>query len=33
MAGTAEILGDIVGPSIDESDWDMFKPHGWWDQD
>jgi len=32
MAGTAEILGDIVGPSTDESDWDIFKPTGWWDR-
>ncbi len=26
MAGTAEILGDIVRPVIDESDWDMLQP-------
>ena len=25
MAGTMEILGDIVGPSTDESDWDALR--------
>jgi prevent-host-death family protein len=26
MAGTIEILGDIVAPASDESDWDVLKP-------
>jgi prevent-host-death family protein len=26
MAGTGEILGDIITPAIPESDWDMLKP-------
>lgn len=26
MAGTGEILGDIISPAIPESDWDMLKP-------
>lgn len=26
MAGTVVILGDIVGPSTDESEWDALKP-------
>ena len=25
MAGTAEILGDIVGPTTDPSDWDALR--------
>ncbi|MBI2682789.1 MAG: type II toxin-antitoxin system prevent-host-death family antitoxin [Acidobacteriales bacterium] len=25
MRGTAKILGDIVGPIIDENDWDALK--------
>lgn len=25
MAGTGKILGDIVGPASDESDWDALK--------
>jgi transcriptional regulator with XRE-family HTH domain len=26
MAGTARILGDIVSPAIDESEWEMLRP-------
>ncbi|MGH9468378.1 MAG: type II toxin-antitoxin system Phd/YefM family antitoxin [Terriglobales bacterium] len=25
MVGTGKILGDIVSPAFDESDWDMFR--------
>jgi prevent-host-death family protein len=25
MAGTAEIIGDIVGPVFDESEWDVLR--------